>query len=214
MKYLLFFILSIIALTSNGQNVTGTIQNTKGKPQKGIRIQVKDTKNIIKTLADGTFIIPNAKVGDSLIVKPNDSKEAIFAINDTVGLIIIAEKNHIIINDQVVFYKQKKKQDFNVITREDIKKSGARNVADVLRGRVAGLQMTGTGDNTQMTIRGKNSFSSKTEPLFILDGSEVSFSLVNSLDIETIESVEVSKTGTGYGVRGANGVIIVKTRKQ
>lgn len=214
MKYLLLFILSIVTLTSNSQSVTGTIHNPKGKHQKGIKIQVKGTKSETRSLADGTFVVPGVKVGDSLIVKPNNNKEATFAVNDTVGLVIIAEKNHIMVNDQVVFYKQEKKKDFNIITREDIEKSGARSIADILRGRVAGLQVSGVGDGTQMTIRGKNSFASKTDPLFILDGAEVTFTLLNSLNLETVESIEVSKTGAGYGVRGANGVIIVKTRRQ
>ena len=83
------------------------------------------------------------------------------------------------------------------------------NMYDYLRGRVAGVSI---GPDNSITIRGKNSINSSTEPLFILDGTPINN--LDSINPKDVESVEVLKDGSAsiYGVRGANGVIIITTR--
>lgn len=84
------------------------------------------------------------------------------------------------------------------------------NMYDYLRGRVPGVQVT--SDN-RILIRGVNSINLSTDPLIILDGSEINdLSVINPNDVE---SVSVLKDGSAsiYGVRGANGVIIITTRR-
>ncbi|MBR0052520.1 MAG: TonB-dependent receptor plug domain-containing protein [Bacteroidales bacterium] len=84
------------------------------------------------------------------------------------------------------------------------------NMYDYLRGRVSGVQVT--SDN-RILIRGINSINLSTDPLIILDGAEITdLSVINPNDVE---SVTVLKDGSAsiYGVRGANGVIIITTRR-
>ena len=84
------------------------------------------------------------------------------------------------------------------------------NMYDYLRGRVPGVQVT--SDN-KILIRGVNSINLSTDPLIILDGSEIiDLSVINPNDVD---SVTVLKDGSAsiYGVRGANGVIIITTRR-
>jgi TonB-dependent SusC/RagA subfamily outer membrane receptor len=84
------------------------------------------------------------------------------------------------------------------------------NMYDYLRGRVPGVQVT--SDN-KILIRGVNSINLSTDPLIILDGSEINdLSVINPNDVD---SVTVLKDGSAsiYGVRGANGVIIITTRR-
>ncbi|HCO68078.1 MAG TPA: hypothetical protein DIT04_10045, partial [Dysgonomonas sp.] len=105
--------------------------------------------------------------------------------------------------------KNNKTKRSDLLTSEDIIRLGSRTFMDAVK-TIPGVNMRqGT-----LAIRGVNSFNSSTEPLFILDGSETSLAALESLDIYTIESIQVNKTGFGYGVKGANGVIMVKTKKK
>lgn len=88
--------------------------------------------------------------------------------------------------------------------------SSYSDIFEYLRGRVPGLVVR--PDNS-MIIRGQGSISSETDPLIMVDGVEVKD--ISYLDPSMIESVEVIKDGTSaiYGVRGANGVILITTKR-
>lgn len=81
-----------------------------------------------------------------------------------------------------------------------------------------GLHVSGTGDNISITVRGINSLQAGTEPLFVLDGVIVGsgFRSVSHIDPLMVDSIEVVKDGSAasYGSRGANGVILVKLKRQ
>lgn len=92
-----------------------------------------------------------------------------------------------------------------------------RNLGEYLR-RLPGVQVRGTGDNVNIQIRGTSSVGSETRPLFVLDGRVMgnSYSEVNRfLNMSEVQSIQVlsdSEAGA-YGMRGANGVIVI-TRKR
>lgn len=90
-------------------------------------------------------------------------------------------------------------------------------LSDYLR-RVPGVLVRGSGSNISVTIRGTSSFYSSNEPLFVLDGqavgrsySDVS-SLINARDIDYVRVLKDSEA-SGYGVRGANGVVMIYTKR-
>lgn len=87
---------------------------------------------------------------------------------------------------------------------------GAMTVLDVLQGRVAGLQVTGSGSNARVSIRG-----SRSEPTFLLDGLPVDKDMITSLSIYDLESVDVLKGASAaiYGGQGGSGVISVLTKR-
>lgn len=92
-----------------------------------------------------------------------------------------------------------------------------QNLADYLR-QVPGVNISGSGSNVSINIRGINSFNSGTNPLFVIDGQAVghSYSQANSmLNPQDIDYVRVLKGADAsiYGVRGGNGVIEIVTRK-
>ena len=87
---------------------------------------------------------------------------------------------------------------------------------DFLR-RVPGVQVTGSGDNVQVRVRGLSTISGDPSPLFVLDGVEVgnSYHDVAFLDGNQIDNIRVLKDATTtsrYGFRGSNGVIVIKTK--
>jgi len=94
------------------------------------------------------------------------------------------------------------------------------NVSDALQGQVAGLQVfTSSGEPSavsSMTIRGVTSLNAETEPLYVLDGSEISANTFVSLNPNDIENITVLKDASStaiYGSRAANGVVIVTSKK-
>lgn len=89
------------------------------------------------------------------------------------------------------------------------------NVLQLIQGRVAGVQVTGSPPNQSVIIRGVSSFSGNNTPLFVLDGVPTDISIVNSIPVPDVESVEILK-GTSaaiYGSRGGNGVIAILTKR-
>jgi len=84
------------------------------------------------------------------------------------------------------------------------------NMYDYLRGRVAGLSV-GPG-NSSIQIRGKNSINASTEPLILVDGMETDLDAVNPSDVYSV-SVLKDSSASIYGVRGANGVILITTKQ-
>lgn len=92
-----------------------------------------------------------------------------------------------------------------------------QSLADYL-GKIPGVHVQGSGNNAYVTIRGISSFNSTNAPLYVIDGNSVghSYTKANSmLDPSYIDYVQVLKgpDATLYGVRGANGVILIATRK-
>ncbi|MDE6061265.1 MAG: TonB-dependent receptor plug domain-containing protein, partial [Duncaniella sp.] len=110
----------------------------------------------------------------------------------------------------------KAKYNSNVLVREQILRSTATSIYELLRGSISGVTVT-YGDNGQMvSIRGGNSFSLDSEPLFIVDGMqyESSSDVDSSVSIDDIVRLEVVKDGSAYGMKGANGAIIITTLKE
>ena len=84
--------------------------------------------------------------------------------------------------------------------------------------RVAGVNVTGTGANATITVRGINSFSSSTEPLFLINGQAISgystaFGLCNANNIKSVAVLKDAASCALYGSRGANGVVSITLKK-
>jgi len=214
-KFITTIFLLFCLLTIQGQNrITGTIMKDNGKPSKGSKIQIKGSKTNTKTQAEGKFLLENVSTTDSLVIKVSKNEDLIFAIGNQTNFDITLNKKEAIIDSGTekrnITYRKAlpKSRSSDFITAEQIEQSGSRNFIDIIR-RVPGINIS----ENEIVIRGKNSFASSSTPLFILDGSETSQSAVESLNVDMIESIQINKTGAGYGSRGANGVIIVKTKK-
>ncbi len=104
-----------------------------------------------------------------------------------------------------------------IVEDSDIDFSNYRNLAEVLR-RMPGVQVRGAGNNVNIQIRGASSFESDTRPLYVVDGRVMgnSYTEVNRfLDMRDVSKIEVltdSEAGA-YGMRGANGVIVITLKR-
>jgi TonB-dependent starch-binding outer membrane protein SusC len=106
------------------------------------------------------------------------------------------------------------------VTSEDLERQPGRPIEEVLMGRFPGVTVTRTSDGgVSVRIRGTTSIRASSEPLYVLDGVEIepgpngSLAGINPFDIASIEVVKDPAGEAMYGVRGANGVIIVKTKQ-
>ena len=112
-------------------------------------------------------------------------------------------------------------RDNSAVTQEDIQRHGASDepLEKVLQGRVAGVSVSRTPDGIAVRIRGGSSIYGNSEPLYILDGMPIqpgpngALTGLNPNDIESIKVLKDAADTAIYGVRGANGVIIIKTKR-
>ena len=217
--FLMFLCLSIFSSAlaqEGGESVpfNGLISQASGAKVNKIKVEVKSTGKYTYTDKLGRFGLTNVKPDDILILKGRNlsvevavggRKRMKIMLQD--NLISQTEESEELIETGYGYIKKREVTNSNTgsISGEELRRTGVQNLERALLGRVPGLAMI----DGELTIRGKNSINSSTKLLYLVDNQPVeSLSFVN---ISDVESVTVFKDGTMYGIRGANGVILVKT---
>lgn len=206
------------------RRISGKITDNTGEGLIGVTVVQKGTGNGEITDVNGMFtinLLPNAS--DAIEVSMIGYKKVeIDTKNKTVVNVTLHDDNMNLDEVVVVGYgTQKKASITGAISNVGNKELGEVPVASVtnaLTGRVPGLvtrQESGRpgGDEATMFIRGLATFSASSDPLVLVDGVERSFSQINQDDIESISVLKDASATAVYGVRGANGVILVTTRR-
>ena len=115
--------------------------------------------------------------------------------------------------------KDKMTESVSTIDNTDPNLVQPRSIADLLRGRVAGVTVEeGPGGTMRVRIRGQRSFMGGNDPLYVIDGMTINTSDgilagINPMDIESISVLKDASATAAYGSRGANGVIVIKTKR-
>ena len=185
-------------------------------------------------LPEGKFILQISMVGYKTQVVNIRGKERVD--------VTLMEDTQLMDEVVVVGYGTMKKRDLSgsvsQIKSEDIMSGGQMNVAESLEGKIAGVDVKASdgapGSGVSITVRGANSFTTSSQPLYIVDGipfgtdpngvpssganegqnqSQNPLSMINPNDIEKIEVLKDASATAIYGSRGANGVVIITTRK-
>ena len=220
--------LLIVFLTSTkifSQNTTleGTVKDATGLTLPGVNILEKGTQNSTQTDFDGhyKFKLQNPKATLVFSFVGFKTKETAVAGRTKLDLTLEEEANTL--NEVVVVgYGTVKKKDLtgavSTMSGNDLKKVPVANVAQALTGRIAGVQVTsseGSPDSDiKIRIRGGGSLTQDSSPLIIVDGFPVnSISDIAPSDIENLTVLKDASSTAIYGSRGANGVIIVTTKK-
>jgi len=226
-KFVLFFVAVFCQLpiyAQSGLTASGTIMAENGEPQIGASIVIKEnpSKGAISDL-DGHFRITGLKKSQTLVFSliGYDKKEIKIEKSDERMRIVMKE----IVNDLdeavvVGHSTQRKISVTGAITNVEVKdlKAPATSVANMLGGRIPGIiSQLKSGepgkDNADFWIRGISTFGAGSSALILIDGVEGN---LNTLDPEDIESFSILKDASAtavYGVRGANGVVLVTTKK-
>lgn len=212
-------VLSSLAIAAQG-NVEGVINDASGKPVKGIKIRLNGLFKTSKTNSKGVFRLKRILEGDTLLIYPTEEQIVRIPIKPDMSLSLQLGDHSLSCrygtNTVTYMFQQAPKINYsnNIITRRQIIEFAPNNLIELLRGRIAGLQIQEMGGTAKASIRGVSSMSLNTEPLFIIGGTqyETLEAANNAISIEDIMEVEVKKDGSEYGMKGANGVVIIKMR--
>ena len=191
------------------------IVDRRGKPMEGLVVSVPRLEEAFLTNEKGFIEVEGVYDTDSIVVFLPYIGEAHIPCEGTDSIqITVRSKKRYRVQDRKEIVSLRANQS-NTIDNvpELLKKRPARNLAELLQGQIPGLFISLGPSGMTANIRGINSILSGTEPLIVIDGMAYdSFSVVNSfLDVNNIQSIQVQKDGGLYGVRGANGVIIITT---
>ena len=217
----LALLLSAVCFSASAADLTGVVFNIKNKPVKEVRVWKKNSKEVFKTSDDGRFEIPLALPTDTIVIAVNDKLDAMFPVGQLSEVKVILDKKFYVLDNGSSREKRdyekvdKNKYNPNVLVREQIMRKGANSLYELLRGSFSGVTVTYGENGQQVSIRGGNSLELDSEPLFIVDGTnyESSSDVDSMVSIDDIMRVEVHKDGSAYGMKGANGAIIITTLK-
>lgn len=204
------------------QQYKGFVTDIFGEPYPGAVVQVVETQTSALTAEDGSFAIV-AKEGQTLQFSCL-GMETVTIVAPAHGPINVTLKESVEFLDEtvVVGYGVTKKRDLagsvSSLKTDEIKAGVIANAADLLKGRAAGVYVhqnnNEPGGSINIRIRGAASLASNNDPLYVIDG--VLSSAGNFLAPEDIESIEILKDAAStaiYGANGANGVVIITTKK-
>lgn len=222
-QLLLLGLLMGCSILSAQDTLKGFILSEKGKPVRRMNVWVKNSLDGVKTDKQGAFILQDLSEKDTLIISVSKKQNAVIPLKDRGNeLLISLKKNEFILKDNAQEftcpYTNKTLLAFNpnVLTRRQIEQSGANSLYDLLRGNLPGVTVSDANGNSLITIRGGSSFDLNNEPLFIIDGVEYSnsYDADRAVNIHDIEQIKVLSDGAIYGMKGANGAIVITTKKE
>ena len=208
--------------TVNAQNDTlvGLVVNEKNKGIKNIPITVKHKDGVVRTDRKGIFVVPNVSLFDTVTMIVPKNKIFVVPISGMSFLKItmredkfttVAAKDEILDSGYGSVKKSRSTSGDVVISGDDLRETGQRDIISALSGKVAGLNIGYAEDGSQtVSLRGGSSLSSNNSPLFIIDG--VTVSDLDHVNMNDVQQVTVMKEASIYGSHGANGAIIVKTK--
>ena len=215
------FLLMMLAVfaslpVSADEPFNGIIYDSGGNPIKNAKVYVNDSRRYATSDKKGQFGLTNVLPDDTIhvLVKKRKLPYVIPVEGRKSMKIFLADEHPRVEQDEELVnygYGFVKKREYTGaskgISGEELLRTGRSDIMSALVGKVAGLNITPAG----VTIRGKTSFMASNEPLYIVDGNIVpNFYGINLHDVDY---VEVLKDASIYGSRGANGAILVFTKK-
>ncbi len=209
---------------SKGENITGIIKDNNGAPIIGASIRVKHTETGTITDYNGQFSLVNVSGNEVLTISYIGYNTEEVPVNNRRYLQIVMRENTKQLEEVVVVaYGTAKKSSFTgsaeVVKQDRIEKRVVADISKALEGTVAGVQSTSgsgqPGSGASMVIRGFGSISAANTPLYVVDGVPFNGALntINPNDIESVTVLKDASAGALYGSRGANGVVMITTKR-
>jgi len=223
-RILLLAIVCIAFFSVNAQReVTGRVTDANGAPLVGVSVNIKGTSKGTATGPDGSFKLSAAP--DNVIVFTIIGFADKEVRADNPSLTVVMEQSQRSLTEVVIngYAPQNKRQVAGSIAKlsgDEVKLTPIGSFDKALQGRVPGLlsqsQSGQPGAAAVVTIRGKGSINGSNTPLYIIDGIQVNaadFATINPGDIESYNILKDATSTSIYGSRGANGVIVITTKK-
>ena len=219
----LALMMSVAAFAQN-LTVTGTVTDSStGEPVPFAAIQLKDTMTGGSTDIDGNYSITVPSNGILIFSSIGYKNVEVAVAGKAVHDVVMAPDTETLEETIVVAFGTATKESFTgsatVVNSSDISKVQSSDVTRALEGMVAGVQMTtstGTlGSTPSIVIRGHSSINAGNAPLYVVDGVPYDGDInnLNNADIESMTVLKDAASNALYGARGANGVIMITTKK-
>ena len=207
----------------SGKTITGKVLDENNQPMPGVTIIVDGTTNGTMTGPDGTFTLGGVPSGATVIVSCIGYTDQVLPEGKTNYLVSLVPDSEMLEETVVVAFGQQKKLSvtgaISTVASADLRKTTSTRLDNALAGRVTGLTSMQSGggqpgvDGATMYLRGAATTNGKS-PLILVDGVERDN--IRTIDMNEVESISVLKDASAtalYGVQGANGVILIQTRK-
>lgn len=207
------------------KTITGTVTDEKGSPLPRVTITIQGKTASVLTDAQGKFTLANIREQDVMIVSMiGYTTQSVKITADNQYPLKLVTNNQVMDDVVVIGYGEVKRKDLTgavgSVNMKDMEKAPVPSFEDALAGRVAGVRVSSNdgqpGSTSNIVIRGGNSITQSNAPLYVIDGFPVENPDNNAINPDDIESIEVLKDASStaiYGARGANGVIMIKTKQ-
>ncbi|MBE9600216.1 TonB-dependent receptor [Pedobacter sp. MC2016-24] len=204
--------------------VKGKVTDDKGGPLPGVSIKVVGAAKGTVSNGNGEYELAVPDGGSIQFSYVGFATQTIAVAGRAIINVTLKDDANTELNEVVVVgYGTQRKSDLTgsvaSLSGKDLDKTPVVGADQMLQGRVSGLQLTQSdgqpGNATSIRIRGTNSINSGNEPLYVIDGfaGVANLSSINPNDIQSIEVLKDASSTAIYGSRGANGVILVTTKK-
>jgi TonB-linked SusC/RagA family outer membrane protein len=216
---LLCCMISSLAVTAQTTHTGKVIGGDDKLPVVGASVRIKGTNTGAVTDVNGTFSLSLSN-GNVLVVSYiGYQSQEVTVRGDQIGTITLAPQASTLNEVVVTGYTAQRKKDITgsvaIVDVGSFKSVPAGNTSSLLQGQAAGVTVTNSGapgGGAQIAIRGIGSLTS-TAPLVIIDGTPGNLDNINPADIESIQVLKDAGSASIYGVRGANGVVVVTTKR-
>lgn len=227
MKKLLSLCLVLLGLGGGGllaQNarVAGKVTDQDNAALPGVSILISGTSQGTVTDGEGNYVIQAPGNGSLVFSFIGYESQTVEIGNRSVIDIKLAQGSRSLDELVVVGYGTQKKTDvtgaLSVVSTREFSQQPITRLDQVLQGRAAGVQVTQSngapGGDSKVRVRGANSVLGNNDPLYVIDGFVgANYNLLNPNDIESLQVLKDAASTSIYGSRGANGVIIITTKK-
>lgn len=215
-----FLLVSVTNIYAQTKTITGTVTDEFNEALIGVSVRVQGTTTGTLTDVDGAYSI-SANTGDMLEFTYVGMKTQLIKVGATNTINVSLKDDAQLLKETVVIgYGSAKKRDLTgsivTVKAADIANKPAANPLASIQGKIAGVQVVNSGrpgQDPEINIRGVNSFNGN-RPLYVVDGLfSDNINYLNPTDIETMEVLKDPSSLAIFGVRGANGVIIINTKR-
>lgn len=207
------------------KRISGKMVDSTGEPVIGANIVEKGTTNGTITDLDGNFTLEVSPKSTLLVSYIGYAPQEVAVGNQLNIQVKLHEDTEMLDEVVVVGYGTQKKSDVTTavasVSSENLKNRAAVNFGEAMAGQVPGVLIQQTngapgGEGLTIKVRGTGSITQSNDPLYVVDGYPMeggAFRLLNSSDIESIQVLKDASSTAIYGSRGANGVVIITTKK-
>ncbi len=204
--------------------VSGTVVDELGNPLPGASVVEKGTTNGTQTDFDGNFSITLLDSNTVLVISYIGFATQEITVDDQTQINVRLKQDSAQLDEVVIVgYGAQRKSDvtgaITSVSGEDVNVTKESNAVSALAGKAAGVDVSfdsnQPGSSPSIIIRGRSSLNFSNQPLFVVDGIPVSGDLsdFNPNDIQSIEVLKDASSAAIYGARGANGVVLITTKR-